>query len=70
LGDLGGGGGRGVFLIPCRRMGGAGWAFLGRYRSADNFQGLLDNLGLVEIRSHLWELNYDMVTARKRDVSD
>jgi hypothetical protein len=60
----------GGFLMTSRRKGWEGRAFLGRYRSADNFQGLLDNLGLVEIRSHLWELNYDMVTARKRDVSD
>ena len=60
----------GGFLMTSRRKGWEGRAFLGRYRSAENFQGLLDNLGLVEIRSHLWELNYDMVTARKRDVSD
>lgn len=55
----------GGFLMTSRRKGWEGKAFLGRYRSDEDFQQLLDNLGLVEIRSHLWELNYDMITARK-----
>ncbi|MFZ0544869.1 MAG: class I SAM-dependent methyltransferase [Candidatus Promineifilaceae bacterium] len=57
----------GGFLMTSRRKGWEGKAFLGRYRSSADFKQLLDNLGLVEIRSHLWELNYDMITARKRD---
>jgi ubiquinone/menaquinone biosynthesis C-methylase UbiE len=56
----------GGFLMTSRRKGWEGRVFLGRYRSAADFQQLLDNLGLVEIRSHLWELNYDMITAKKR----
>jgi ubiquinone/menaquinone biosynthesis C-methylase UbiE len=55
----------GGFLMTSRRKGWEGKAFLGRYRSADHFQQLLVSLGLVEIRSRLWELNYDMVTAKK-----
>jgi ubiquinone/menaquinone biosynthesis C-methylase UbiE len=56
----------GGFLMTSRRKGWEGKVFLGRYRSNDNFKALLDNLGLVEIRSDLWEVNYDMITARKR----
>jgi ubiquinone/menaquinone biosynthesis C-methylase UbiE len=52
-------------LMTSRRKGWEGKAFLGRFRSDANFQQLLDNLGLIEIRSHLWEINYDMITARK-----
>ena len=55
----------GGFLMTSRRKGWEGKAFLGRFRSDTEFKQLLDNLGLIEIRSHLWELNYDMITARK-----
>lgn len=55
----------GGFLMTSRRKGWEGKVFFGRYRSDDDFQQLLDSLGLVEIGSQLWELNYDMVTARK-----
>lgn len=55
----------GGFLMTSRRKGWEGKAFLGRFRSDANFKQLLDNLGLIEIRSHLWEINYDMITARK-----
>lgn len=55
----------GGVLMTSRRKGWEGKAFLGRFRSDADFQLLLDNLGLVEIRSHLWEINYDMITARK-----
>ena len=55
----------GGFLMTSRRKGWEGKVFFGRYRSDGNFKVLLDNLGLVEIRSHLWEVNYDMITARK-----
>ncbi len=55
----------GGFLMTSRRKGWEGKAFLGRFRSDTDFQQLLDNLDLIEIRSHLWEINYDMITARK-----
>jgi ubiquinone/menaquinone biosynthesis C-methylase UbiE len=58
----------GGFLMTSRRKGWEGKAFLGRYRAAADFQQMLDDLGLVEIRFHLWELNYEMVTARKRRI--
>jgi ubiquinone/menaquinone biosynthesis C-methylase UbiE len=55
----------GGFLMTSRRKGREGKAFLGRYLPEAEFGELLDKLGLVEIRSSLWEVNYDMVTARK-----
>ncbi|MCI0397912.1 MAG: class I SAM-dependent methyltransferase [Chloroflexi bacterium] len=57
----------GGFLMTSRRKGWEGWAFVGRYRPAADFEELLRSLGLVKVQSHLWELNYDMVMARRGD---
>lgn len=54
------------FLMTSRRRGWEGKLFLGRYRPAADFEALLRRLGLVEVQTRLWEVNYDMVTARKR----
>ena len=55
----------GGFLIITRRRGWEGWAFLHRYRSQANQANLLTKLGLKNIQFHLWEINYDLVTAQK-----
>lgn len=55
----------GGFLIITRRRGWEGWAFLHRYRSQANQTNLLTKLGLKNIQSHLWEINYDLITAQK-----
>lgn len=55
----------GGFLIITRRRGWEGRAFLHRYRSQTNQAKLLTKLGLKNIQFHLWEINYDLVTAQK-----
>jgi ubiquinone/menaquinone biosynthesis C-methylase UbiE len=55
----------GGFLMTSRRKGWEGKAFVDRYHSDADFKKLLDNRGLVGIRSHLWDRHYDMLTARK-----
>jgi ubiquinone/menaquinone biosynthesis C-methylase UbiE len=52
-------------LITTRRRGWEGRMFLSRYRSEADLQALLQALGLHLVRSFLWEVNYDLVTARK-----
>jgi ubiquinone/menaquinone biosynthesis C-methylase UbiE len=56
----------GGFLMTSRRIGWEGKLFLWRYRPADVMEKWLTERGLVDIQTHLWELNYDMVTARKQ----
>jgi SAM-dependent methyltransferase len=55
----------GGFLMTTRRRSWEGRAFLGRYRPAGDFEDLLRGLGLDAVRSHLWQMSYDRVTARK-----
>ncbi|MGH2536061.1 MAG: class I SAM-dependent methyltransferase [Candidatus Promineifilaceae bacterium] len=55
----------GGLLLVSRRKGLAGRLFLGRYRSAEALASTLAELGLVAIKSHLWQLNYDLVSARQ-----
>jgi ubiquinone/menaquinone biosynthesis C-methylase UbiE len=55
----------GGFLMTSRRIGWEGKLFLWRYRPADVMEKWLTERGLIDIQTHLWELNYDMVTARK-----
>lgn len=52
-------------LITTRRTGREGQLFLHRYRSPDQFAALLDRLGLTDVEMQLWEVGYDLVTARK-----
>lgn len=53
------------YLVTSRRRGRDAHLFFGRYRSVENFEQLLADLGLDEIKSYLWQGDYDMVTARK-----
>lgn len=56
----------GGVLMTSRRKGWEGRSFLGRYRPMADFEQLLRSLGLVEVESQLWEINYDMVVGNKR----
>ncbi len=55
----------GGFLMTSRRRGREARLFIGRYRTTKNFEDLLTELGFVEVTSHDWQLDYDMVTAMK-----
>jgi ubiquinone/menaquinone biosynthesis C-methylase UbiE len=59
----------GVLLVTRRR----GWeakTFIGRYRDRDTFEAHLAALGLQEVETLLWQIEYDLVFARKpADVS-
>ncbi len=59
----------GGFLVTSRRRGRDAHLFFGRYRSVKNFEQVLDDLDLVQIRTYLWQVDYDMVTARKRSTN-
>lgn len=54
----------GVLLVTRRR----GWeakAFIGRYRDAESFEALLQTLGLINIDTQLWQVEYDLIFAQK-----
>ncbi len=55
----------GGFLMTSRRIGLEGRLFFGRYRSKASFEATLARLGFRGIHSHVWQLNYNMVTAWK-----
>lgn len=55
----------GGMLFTTRRCGWEGKAFLHRYRSQEEMANLLAELGLVQVQFHVWEINYNLVTARK-----
>lgn len=54
----------GVLLVTRRR----GWeakTFFGRYRDRDEFEAYLAVLGLAEVETLIWQIEYDLVFARK-----
>ena len=55
----------GGFLMTTRRRGYEARLFIGRYRSTEEFEDLLGDLGLIEVTRNHWQVNYDLVTARK-----
>jgi ubiquinone/menaquinone biosynthesis C-methylase UbiE len=55
----------GCTLVTSRRRGRQARLYLGRYRSRADLEVLLGESGLVDVQISLWELDYDMVTARK-----
>ena len=55
----------GGMLFTTRRCGWEGKAFLHRYRSQEEMAALLKEIGFAQIRFHVWEVNYNLVTARK-----
>ena len=52
----------GVLLIT-RRQGPEASYFLGRARSRDAMEGLLSGLGLIDVRSQPWQVEYELVWA-------
>lgn len=52
-------------LITTRRRGWEARLFLHRYRSEKNARALLEGLGLEDVRFYHWEINYDLIMARK-----
>jgi ubiquinone/menaquinone biosynthesis C-methylase UbiE len=55
----------GGFLMTSRRIGLEARLFFGRYRAKSDFEEYLRGLGFVSVRSHVWQMNYNMVTAWK-----
>ncbi|MGB1251711.1 MAG: class I SAM-dependent methyltransferase [Candidatus Promineifilaceae bacterium] len=55
----------GGFLFVTRRREWEGWAFLWRYRSAENITQFLTSLGLTQVKVLPWQSNYDAVIAYK-----
>ena len=56
----------GGFLMTSRRIGLEGRLFFGRYRTLADFEAYLVDLGFAGVRSHVWLMNYNMVTAWKQ----
>lgn len=54
-------------LLTSRRRGKEARLYLGRYRSKTGFEVMLRGSGLTDIHINQWELDYDIVTARKAD---
>lgn len=52
-------------LVTSRRRGKEARLYLSRYRSRTDVEVMLSGIGLADIQFKLWELDYDMVTARK-----
>lgn len=52
-------------LVTTRRRGWEARLFLHRYRSEENTRALLKELGLKDVRFYHWEINYDLIMARK-----
>ncbi len=57
----------GGILFVTRRQGRDARLFLSRYRSQDQFEGYLTQLGLVEVNSQPWQFDYDQVFGKKAD---
>ncbi len=55
----------GGILMVTRRRGWEAKAFLGRYRSQIQFEKILASLGLVEVNSQPWQVDYDQIFGRK-----
>jgi ubiquinone/menaquinone biosynthesis C-methylase UbiE len=55
----------GGILMVTRRRGWGAKAFLGRYRTRAEFEAMLVSLGLSQVDSQPWQVDYDQVFARK-----
>jgi SAM-dependent methyltransferase len=53
-------------LLVTRRRGWEAQTFVGRYRDPAQFEALLADLGLTEIETLPWQVDYDQVFARKQ----
>jgi len=59
----------GGVLMTTRRKGYEARMFVDRYRSVESFEALLRDTGLASVKTDIWQINYDLVTARKRSIS-
>jgi len=57
----------GGILFVTRRQGRDAHLFLNRYRSQDQFEAYLTQLGLVNVNSQPWQFDYDQVFGKKAD---
>jgi ubiquinone/menaquinone biosynthesis C-methylase UbiE len=55
-------------LLVTRRRGWEAKTFVGRYRDQETFEALLSSLGLIGVESRLWQIEYDLVFARKPEM--
>jgi ubiquinone/menaquinone biosynthesis C-methylase UbiE len=55
----------GGILMVTRRRGWEAKAFLGRYRTRERFETLLMTLGLIDVNTQPWQIDYDQVFGRK-----
>jgi SAM-dependent methyltransferase len=55
----------GGVLMVTRRRGWEGKTFLGRYRSSDRFEENLQAIGLEDVETLPWQVEYDLVFAQK-----
>jgi ubiquinone/menaquinone biosynthesis C-methylase UbiE len=55
----------GGLLMVTRRRGWEGKAFLGRYRSADQFERHLQSIDFEAVETLPWQVEYDLVFAQK-----
>ena len=58
----------GGVLMVTRRRGWEAKTFIGRYRDRDTFEAHLSSLGLEEVETLLWQIEYDLVFARKPGI--
>jgi ubiquinone/menaquinone biosynthesis C-methylase UbiE len=52
-------------LLVTRRKGGEAKLFVGRYRSVAQFEAVLTRIGLEEVHTNPWQVDYDQVFGRK-----
>ena len=57
-------------LLVTRRKGGEAKLFLGRYRNVKQFEAVLIQLGLEEVHTNPWQMDYDQVFGRKPPLLD
>ena len=60
----------GGLLAITRRRGWEAKTFLGRYRSAENLEKHLQNMDLASVETFPWQIEYDLVFARKPPPAD
>ncbi|MEJ2747599.1 MAG: methyltransferase domain-containing protein [Anaerolineae bacterium] len=60
----------GGILFVTRRQGRDARFFLNRYRSRDQFEAFLTQLGLVEVNSQPWQFDYDQVFGKKAEIRE
>lgn len=59
----------GGILMVTRRRGWEGKAFLGRYRSSEQFEAHLQAIGLENVERLPWQIEYDLIFAQKPPAS-